>query len=145
VNWTIVTQVALGLVPLGVAWIAYWQATKANKATVQQVERQAQRQEERDRSKVDAEAFERARAIYEAALEQLERQLSRVQEQFDRVNRQLGTEQATSHALRGEIKDLQRQVEALERTVEEHRRQLIAAGLDPSAVQIIKPPEGAPS
>lgn len=124
-----VTQVALGLVPIVVAWLAYRQAVRANQITAQQARQAAERSAQIERSKVDAEAFARAKLIYEGALEQLERQLERIQTQFDRLNEQLGRELDTSSVLRSQVNHLQQQVALLERTVADLRRQLVRAGI----------------
>jgi chromosome segregation ATPase len=124
-------QMLLGLVPIAVALVAYRQAVRANTVTAQQAERQAERQAALERTKVDSEAYARAKQIYEAALESLEKQLDRVQAQFDRLTEQLAREQDTSNTLRVQLTTLQHQVREMERTVTVLRRQLIDAGLTP--------------
>lgn len=56
-----------------------------------------------DRARIDAEAYDRAKSIYEATLSSLERQVLRLQTQMDRVTDQLSREQDTSNSLRAEI------------------------------------------
>jgi septal ring factor EnvC (AmiA/AmiB activator) len=125
-------QGLLGLVPLAVAWVAYRQAVKANKVTAEQADRQARRQAALERSKVDSEAYNRAKEIYEAALQQLEKQLDRMQAQADRLTEQLAREQDTSHTLRAQVSTLQQQMRDMERTVAALRRQLLDAGVRPA-------------
>lgn len=139
----LLVQIAIGAVPLGVAWFAYKSATDANKKTAEAAALAAERQAEIERSKVDAEAFNRAKAIYEDALAQLERQLDRVQVQFERLNEQLAKEQDSSFAMRNQIRTLQAQIALLERTVSALRTQLIHAGITPNA-PAGREPEGKP-
>lgn len=128
----ILIQVAVGIVPLGVAYMAFRSATDANKKTQQTALLQVERQAELERSKVDAEAFLRAKTIYEDALSQLEKQLARMQSQAAQVNTDLATEQSSSTAMRDQIGRLQAQIRALERTVVTLRTQLRSAGLAPA-------------
>ncbi|MEV5499641.1 hypothetical protein AB0M50_30005 [Nonomuraea fuscirosea] len=128
----ILIQVAVGAVPLGVAYMAFRSATDANKKTQETSLLQVERQAELERSKVDAEAFIRAKTIYEDALSQLERQLVRMQTQASQVSTDLATEQSASTAMRDQINRLQAQIRALERTVVTLRTQLISAGLAPA-------------
>ncbi|MEW9555962.1 hypothetical protein [Nonomuraea sp. NPDC050783] len=127
-------QAAIGVVPLGVAYLAFRSATDANRKTQQTALMQAERQAEMERSKVDAEAFLRAKTIYEDALSQLERQMERVQTQSDQLNSDLVAEQSSSTAMRDHIRRLQAQIRALERTVVALRTQLVGAGLSPVPV-----------
>ncbi|MEU6713815.1 hypothetical protein ABZ897_20265 [Nonomuraea sp. NPDC046802] len=127
----VLLQVAIGAVPLGVAYLAFRSATDANKKTQQTALLQAERQAELDRSKVDAEAFVRAKTIYEDALSQMEKQLARVQSQAAQVGIDLASEQSTASAMRDQIRRLQAQIRALERTVTRLRDQLVTAGLAP--------------
>ncbi|MFF4777509.1 hypothetical protein ACFY05_32100 [Microtetraspora fusca] len=126
-------QVAIGAVPLGVAAFAYRSATDANRRTQETAVTAAERQAELERTKVDAEAFARARQIYEDALAQLEKQLDRVQAQADRLSAQLAQEQDASNTMRDQVRALQGQISTLERTVGTLRRQLISAGITPQA------------
>jgi archaellum component FlaC len=114
-----------------VAYLAFRSATDANKKTQQTAILQAERQAELERSKVDAEAFLRAKTIYEDALSQMEKQLSRVQNQASQLSTDLIGEQSTATAMRDQIGQLQAQIRALERTVVALRAQLIAAGMAP--------------
>ncbi|MEV0997193.1 hypothetical protein [Nonomuraea sp. NPDC050202] len=128
----ILIQVAIGAVPLGVAYLAFRSATDANRKTHQTALLQVERQAELERSKVDAEAFLRAKTIYEDALDQLEKQLTRMQSQADQVSTDLVEEQSASTAMRDQIRRLQAQIRALDRTVITLRAQLMAAGLSPA-------------
>src|SRR5262245_55493114 len=125
-------QVAIGIVPLGVAYLAFRSATDANRKTQQTALYQVERQAELERTKVDAEAFVRAKTIYEDALNQMEKQLTRMQAQAGQVCADLTTEQSASTAMREQINRLQAQIRALERTVVSLRTQLLAAGLAPA-------------
>ncbi|MCK2214427.1 hypothetical protein MF672_011585 [Actinomadura sp. ATCC 31491] len=127
----VLVQIAIGAVPLGVAYLAFRSATDANKKTQQTALLQAERQAELERSKVDAEAFLRAKSIYEDALSQLERQMERVHTQSSQLSADLLAEQSSSTAMRDHIRRLQAQIRALERTVVALRTQLVAAGLSP--------------
>ncbi|MEV4361744.1 hypothetical protein ACWEPL_35920 [Nonomuraea sp. NPDC004186] len=113
------------------AYLAFRSATDANKKTQQTAILQAERQAELERSKVDAEAFLRAKTIYEDALSQMEKQLNRVQNQASQLSTDLIGEQSTTTAMRDQIGQLQAQIRALERTVVALRAQLIAAGMAP--------------
>ncbi|MBO2461659.1 hypothetical protein [Actinomadura violacea] len=128
---SLLVQAGLGLVPIVVAVVAYRQAVAANRITAQQAERAAARQAALERSKVDAEAYNRAKTIYEAALVQLERQIDRLQGQSDRLGEQLAREQDTSNTLRSQVQTMNAQIRELERTVAGLRRQLIEAGVRP--------------
>ncbi|GAA4934484.1 septal ring factor EnvC (AmiA/AmiB activator) [Nonomuraea thailandensis] len=128
----ILIQVAIGAVPLGVAYLAFRSATDANRKTHQTALLQVERQAELERSKVDAEAFLRAKTIYEDALDQLEKQLTRMQSQATQVSTDLAEEQTASTAMRDQIRRLQAQIRALDRTVVTLRTQLLTAGLSPA-------------
>lgn len=122
---SIAVQTAIGIVPLGAAWFAYRASTDANRRTAQTAERQALL----ELSKVDSEAFERARVIYDSGISLLERQLARVQSQFDQLTNDSAAERDT---LRRRIRAMQAQIEGLEATVVMLRRQLIEAGIPPA-------------
>ncbi|QYC37795.1 hypothetical protein Nocox_00795 [Nonomuraea coxensis DSM 45129] len=143
-------QIAIAVVPLGVAYLAFKSATDANRKTQQTALMQAERQAELERSKVDAEAFTRAKIIYEDALSQMERQMERVQSQATQLGGDLLAEQSSSTAMREHIRRLQAQIRALERTVVALRTQLVAAGLSPAPVSeatgpyVVKAPRPRP-
>jgi len=130
----VLIQLSVGIVPLGVAYLAFRSATDANKKTQQTALLQAERHAELERSKVDADAFVRAKTIYEDALTQMEKQVGRLQDRADKVGADLASEQAGSAAMREQIRQFQAQIRALERTVAALRGQLIAAGLSPVSV-----------
>ncbi|WP_433517559.1 hypothetical protein ACQP2T_19685 [Nonomuraea sp. CA-143628] len=130
----ILIQLSVGIVPLGVAYLAFRSATDANKKTQQTALMQAERHAELERSKVDADAFVRAKTIYEDALTQMEKQVARLQSQAAQVSADLVSEQTGAAAMREQISQFQAQIRALERTVIALRAQLIAAGLSPVAV-----------
>ncbi|NRQ35925.1 hypothetical protein HII36_29435 [Nonomuraea sp. NN258] len=127
----ILIQLAVGVVPLGVAYLAFRSATDANRKTQQTALMQAERQAELERSKVDAEAYSRAKTIYEDALNQMDKHLTRVRDQAAQVGADLATEQNASLEMRRQIRQLQAQIRALERTVVALRAQIVAAGLSP--------------
>lgn len=131
-NPSLLVQFGIGLVPMVVAFFSYRQATRANRLTVAASERSAERNAELEQTKVDADAFGRAKEIYEAALGQLERQLERVRSQFAELEDELARERETSTTLRTQIYTLQRQVRELERIVGVLRTQLITAGVTPA-------------
>jgi chromosome segregation ATPase len=131
----IMVQLLIGAVPIAVAFFAYQSATRANRITAEATERNAMRSAELERTKVDAEAYDRAKNIYEAALEQLRRQLERVQSQFDR-------EQDIGDGLRNQVFTSQQRILTLERTVAELRNQLVTAGIPPAAGPDLPPPGG---
>ncbi|NUP03844.1 MAG: hypothetical protein HOV96_37635 [Nonomuraea sp.] len=124
-------QVGVGVVPLGVAYLAFRSATDASKKTHQTALLQAEHQAEVERSKVDAEAFIRAKTIYEDALAQMEKQMTRVQSQAAQLGAELAGEQSGSIAMRDQIRRLQAQIRALDRTVGALRRQVVEAGMSP--------------
>lgn len=81
--------------------------------------------------KVDAEAFERSRQIYEKALADADKQLDRLRAQQDRmvdqltkVNEQLAKEQDLSSTLRAQIRALEIQMETMQEIVATLRAQL---------------------
>ncbi len=78
--------------------------------------------------KVDAEAFDRAAALYDKALQAAERETERMRSQVDRINQQLAQEQDVSNLLRNQIRALQGQVDSLEGIVAQLRRSLHEAG-----------------
>jgi septal ring factor EnvC (AmiA/AmiB activator) len=136
----ILLQLAVGIVPIGVAYLAFRSATDANKKTQQTALLQAERQAVFERTKVDADAFGRAKTIYEDALTQLEKQLARMQTQANQVSTDLASEQSSSTAMRDQIRQLQAQIRALERTVVTLRAQLMAAGLVPAPISDVTGP-----
>ncbi|MFG2071827.1 hypothetical protein SAMN05421874_11942 [Nonomuraea maritima] len=140
----IIIQIAIGIVPLGVAYLAFRSATDANHKTQQTTILQVERQAELERSKVDAEAFLRAKTIYEDALNQMEKQLHRIQDQAKQVSTDLAHEQSSSTAMREQIRRLQAQIRALERTVFALRAQLLAAGLSPAPTSELTGPYRVP-
>jgi septal ring factor EnvC (AmiA/AmiB activator) len=81
-----------------------------------------------ERIRVEADAYQRARATYEALLDRLQKQLDSMNEQLGRVQDQLASEKMTSSELRAKVATLQTQVSALERTVAELRRRLASLG-----------------
>lgn len=78
-------QVAVGVIPLAVAYLAYRSATDANKRNAVMENR-----------KVDVAAFERAQGIYERGLDELEKQLERARERIAEL-------EAAVLALRGQL------------------------------------------
>ncbi|WP_436759316.1 hypothetical protein [Streptosporangium sp. V21-05] len=82
-------------------------------------------------SKVDAAAFDRARAIYESALQTLEEQSLKLRERMGELNQQLAHEQDASAEMRQQIRDLRAQVDLLEETVADLRLQLSKADIRP--------------
>ncbi|MCG5214532.1 hypothetical protein [Streptosporangium sp. KLBMP 9127] len=130
---TILVQASIGVVPLGAAWFAYKASTDANRRTAETAERQTAL----EKSKVDSEAFERARDIYDSGIELLERQLARVQGQFDQLNEEAEEERDT---LMARIRLMQHQIEDLETTVATLRRQLIEIGVSPAPRTLLAAP-----
>lgn len=122
----LVVQVIVGAVPIGVAILSYRAAAEAARRSEAATIAAAERQAEIERTKVDAEAFQRAKQIYESALERLQTQLDQVQAECDRLNTELAQERETSQRLREQIARLERTVAAL-------RRQLVGAGITPAA------------
>lgn len=125
----LLVQLATGIVPLGVAVVAFVQSTKANRSTAESAERAAEHAAELERNKIEADAYNRAKTIYEAGIAQLEKQLDRLHSQLERLETRLTQEQDVSAGLRGEVSELQRQINGLERTVGELRRRLASAGI----------------
>jgi TolA-binding protein len=80
-------------------------------------------------SKVDAAAYDRAKTIYESALETLEEQLERMRTRLEIVTQHLAQEQDASIAMRAQIHQFRIQVVTLERTVADLRVQLAKAGI----------------
>lgn len=102
---SVLGPVLAGLAAVICAYLAYRQATKVS-AQTSRVEIQ----------KVDAGAYERARAIYESGIKQLEEQLSHLRKQLDE-------EREVSGRLRTRVSEL-------EDTVAQMRRQMMLAGID---------------
>jgi type II secretory pathway component PulJ len=67
----VLIQIAIGTIPLGVAYLAYRSSSEANR-----------RNALLEYKKVDVAAFDRAQGIYEKGMSQLERQLDRAQAQI---------------------------------------------------------------
>lgn len=134
-------QVGIALVPLGAAFFAYRASTDANKKTVESARITAERQAEMEHKKVDSEAFERAKTIYDSGIQLLERQLILVQSKFEQLNEAATEERGT---FMHRIHLLQKQIEALESTVVMLRRQLIEAGISP-APHAVGPPDAQPA
>lgn len=117
---SVAVEILIGTVPaLGCSYWAYRASRRASDAT-----------ETAATSAVEAEAYMRAKGIYESALEQLETQLRGLQEQLDRVNAQLSQERDTSASLRAYIRELETQVQTLERTVSDLRHRIALAPVD---------------
>lgn len=102
-NW--LPAVIASLLGFGAAFLAYRQSSRADNAATRV-----------ENLRVDAEAYQRAKTLYEAGIRQLEDQLARLQTQ-------LNQERDLSNALRV-------QINALEDTVAKLRRQLILSGVD---------------
>lgn len=121
---TTVIAAAVGGVPaIAAAWFAYRASVHAN-ATTEESNRIAS-------TKVDAEAYERSQVFYEKLLAEAERhldrlrgQVDRLQDQLDRVNTQLASEQDVSNTLRNQVRSLFTQVNSMEGTLIEMRRQM---------------------
>lgn len=131
---SVLVQIIIGAVPLGVAYLSYRAASDANRRTEAAALAAAEQQAQLERTKVDAEAFSRAKSIYEDALEKLQAQLDRVNEQSHKIADELIEEQNASLALRSQVRTLRDQIIRLERTVALLRRQLIEAGVNPAPV-----------
>jgi len=82
-------------------------------------------------SKVDAAAYDRAKLIYESALQTLEEQSVKLRERMAELNQQLAQELDTSAVMRQQIRDLRVQVDLLEETVADLRLQLSKADMRP--------------
>jgi chromosome segregation ATPase len=120
-------------------------SVRANKITAQSAERVAEQQAEAERNRVEAEAFKRAKEIYNDAINELREELDRIrtayertQEQLDKLNDKLLLERTSSQEVREQLHSAQREmaqmrlrIEDLERTIGRLRQQIITAGLDP--------------
>jgi septal ring factor EnvC (AmiA/AmiB activator) len=94
------------------SYLGYRQATRAARTNAKI-----------EAEKVDAAAYERAKGLYEAGIEQLEEQLHRLREEIDAWRGR--TTMAEDAAAR-----LQSRVSELELTIARMRRQLILAGVE---------------
>lgn len=101
----VVAAILAAIAAVSCSYLAYRQATKVS-AEASRVEVQ----------KVDASAYDRARAIYESGIKQLEEQLSHLRKQLDE-------EREVSGRLRTRVSEL-------EDTVARMRRQMTLAGMD---------------
>lgn len=113
----LLTQVVIGLTSTTVAAIAAVASIRATRTT-----------REVEQTKLDASAFDRAKAAYEGALGQLERQVERLRGEVDRLSAQLAVEQDVSASLRLQVRELREQVATMERTIETQRARLAAMG-----------------
>lgn len=124
------------------AVFAAYAAVQAAKVKRKQVEYQAAS----ERRRVDAEAYDRAKKIYESLVGELEAQLKTLRTQtretqtaYDNLQRELWKEQRNVTerntqilALEAKMHAMTQQVEDMEHTISDMRRRLIAAGLEPS-------------
>lgn len=99
---------------------------------------------ELDRRKVDAEAYDRARGIYEGLVNELEGQLKTLrgqshetQVEYDKLQKELWREQNSVYALHKQIASLESKLQSMEfqigqmeDTISSLRRRLTAAGID---------------
>lgn len=113
-NDAILVAVIGSVVSLGGAWLAYRQSVKATEKTARTAALQ-----------IEAGAFERARAMYEAGIQQLEAQVGRLRVDF-------ASEQDITNRLRVQVIEL-------ENTLARLRRQMINAGIE-LAPQLPSPP-----
>lgn len=104
-NDSILVAIIAATPGLGAAWLAYRQAVKSAKITTAN-----------DTLRIEAEAYERARRIYEAGIAQLESQVKA-------LKAQISEEQDISGKLRLRVSEL-------EETVAQLRFQLMRAGIE---------------
>lgn len=114
-NDAILVAVIGAVFSLGGAYLAYRQSVKATEKTARTAALQ-----------IEAGAFERARSMYEAGIQQLESQVGRLRIDF-------AAEQDTSHKLRVQVIEL-------ENTLARLRRQLIHAGIELAPPAAASPP-----
>jgi TolA-binding protein len=115
-NW--LPSLVTALLAFAASYLGYRQATRAARTNAKI-----------EAERVDAAAYERAKGLYEAGIEQLEEQLSRLREEIESWRgRTTMAEHAAAH--------LQGRVAELELTIARMRRQLILAGVEPA------PPNG---
>jgi chromosome segregation ATPase len=145
---TLITLAEAAVPSLIVAVIGYRASTRAARISTTAEEQAASVASAATRSSVEAEAYQRARGIYESALNQLQEQADRLQEQaeklqerLDRVNEQLRVEREQSDQLRTQVRDLQVQVQenddlvvTLNKTITVLQRQLAMSGVDAASV-----------
>lgn len=134
---------AVGSVIGGV--VAARASVRANKITAEAQERAAERTADEQRAKAESEAFERARAIYDHAIDELREELARVraqhektQQQLDEVYARLLAERTASQQVRDQLQHAQQEmaqmrerITLMERTIDRLRQQIITAGLVP--------------
>ncbi len=101
----LLAPIAAVLTALGTGWLAKRSAVQVAREGISE-----------RRLEVDAQAYTRAKELYEAGIAQLEAQI-------DRLQRQINDERGVTDGLR-------QQVNQLQSTIAELRRQLIAAGID---------------
>lgn len=109
-NW--LPSIVTALLAFGASYLGYRQATRAARANAKI-----------EAEKVDAQAYGRAKELYEAGIEQLEEQLKRLR---DEIN---GWRDRTTLAEEAAAR-LQTRVAELELTIARMRRQLILAGVE---------------
>jgi len=100
---------AVQLIPLGVAAIAAVPGLLAYRQS-QRAKRQA---DVLERAKVDAQAYEDARKIYQAAIEQLEKTVERQDRELAEERRKRRELEQTGETLRKRIVTLEREIEKL--------------------------------
>jgi TolA-binding protein len=99
---------------LGAAYLAYRQATSV-----------ARTQAQAEVRKVDAAAYERAKALYESGIQQLEEQVQRLRAEVDSYRGRATIAEDASSRLNARVAEL-------EITISRMRRQLILAGVEPA-------------
>jgi Tfp pilus assembly protein PilE len=104
-NEAIIIAVVGSMFSLGGAYLAYRQSVKASERTARTAALQ-----------IEAGAFDRAKALYEAGISQLEAQVSRLRVDF-------AAEQDISNKLRVQVMEM-------ENTIARLRRQMIHAGME---------------
>ena len=97
------------LIPLGVAFIAAIPGLLAYRQS-QKAKRKA---DVLERAKVDAQAYEDARKIYQAAIEQLEKTVERQERELVEERRKRRELEVTGETLRKRIVTLEREIEKL--------------------------------
>ena len=95
-NDSLIVEILLGVMSVAVAFGSYLGATRAKKAEASAAE-----------ADIDAEAFNRAKGIYESAISALENQLGRVRTQLEMLDSQVQALQTTNRELRTQLIELQ--------------------------------------
>lgn len=100
---SIVVAAVAGVPSVTAAVFAYRSSASANRAT--------QQANDIARAKVDAEAYERGKNLWEGMVEQARKELARQQEQINRQQEQIAELQESNDTMRRQLRELKQQTD----------------------------------